>query len=377
MTCPLIDDFDDDLSGLRPPKGAISTRNMTASERIAMGDDAASSEPMMPGDEAHEVANEAAIGEAGDDAQRGSDDVKPHDDHALTDTNAQPLRSYALKHREKRLENVWKNRQFLGFDTFRKGSANDNVNTGTFSIVQSKKVRNAVSQLNKNAMYLRLGRSFMVALLCALLTFGYIIQVRNAQSSYDSLSEEELTKLLSETKLQVENLEERRDELTRQLTALQEAADKQLEAERIAQQNEETAGLLSGRLAAQGQGIIITITQGSIQPVSAAVLFQLIEELRNAGVEVMAINGIRIVTSTYVVDTDNGILCDGEAIAAPFSIKAIGDQQNLLNAVNISGGVGSKLKTKYGATVYTVQSDNVTIDEVVEPTQYQYATEVK
>ena len=104
---------------------------------------------------------------------------------------------------------------------------------------------------------------------------------------------------------------------------------------------------------------------------------KLIEELRNAGAEVMAINSVRVVTKTYVSDTDDGLECDGVALSAPYRILAIGDPQNLQNAVNIAGGVGSSLKVKYGATVSVTSSDSITISQIRKSTDNTYARAVE
>lgn len=249
---------------------------------------------------------------------------------------------------------------------------NDRMDTGAFPVVRKKPDRRRRS-LDANPTRSRLVTSILIIIMCAFLGFGYAIQLNNTTSTYETMSEEELTRLISETSSQVQNLEQRKSELSGQLNALQAAADKQEEAKRIAEQNEETSGLLSGRLPAEGKGVIITISQGTKSAIDASTMFQLIEELRNAGVEVMAINSVRIVTSTYISDTDNGLECDGILLESPYIVKAIGDPQNLQNAVNIAGGVGSRLKVKFGATVDVATSDKVTIDEVHVASKYTYA----
>ncbi len=249
---------------------------------------------------------------------------------------------------------------------------NDRMDTGAFPVVRKKPDRRRRS-LDANPTRSRLITSILIIIMCAFLGFGYAIQLSNTTSTYETMSEEELTRLISETSSQVQNLEQRKSELSGQLNALQAAADKQEEAKRIAEQNEETSGLLSGRLPAEGKGVIITISQGTKSTIDASTMFQLIEELRNAGVEVMAINSVRIVTSTYISDTDNGLECDGILLESPYIVKAIGDPQNLQNAVNIAGGVGSRPKVKFGATVDVATSDKVTIDEVHVASKYTYA----
>ena len=251
---------------------------------------------------------------------------------------------------------------------------NDNTRTGSFPVVRR---RRRIPAIGDSSVGSRLLTSVLITILCATLGFGYAIQLNNDTSTYETMSEEELTRLITETSTQVQNLEQRKTELSSQLNSLKAAVDKQKEAERIAKQNEETNGLLSGRLAAQGEGVVITVSKGKKSSVDASTMFQLIEELRNAGAEVMAINSVRIVTSTYVADTDGGLECDGVILSTPYKIKAIGDSQNLQNAVSIAGGVGSRLKVKFGATVKVTSSKKVVIDEIRKTRKYTYAKTVE
>lgn len=252
-----------------------------------------------------------------------------------------------------------------------KDKENDRVETGSFPVVGRKPKR--TPSLDANRSRARLITNIFVVILCALLGYGYAIQLNNPRSAYETMSEEELTRLISETSNQIQQQEQRRDELQEQLNALQEASDKQQEAQRIAEQNEQTSGILSGRLPAEGEGVTIRITHGSVKAVDASTMFSLIEELRNAGAEVIAINDVRVITQTYIADGANGLICDGQTLSSPYVIKAIGDPQNLQNAVNIAGGVGSRLKVKFGADVDVTSSEHVEIDEVAEVPQYQYA----
>ena len=189
---------------------------------------------------------------------------------------------------------------------------NDRMETGSFPVVRKKPKR----PVKDGSARMRLMTSVLILIMCALLGYGYMIQINNADATYETLSEDELTRLISETGTQVQNLEQRKSELTNQLESLKAAANKTQEAERIAKQNEETNGILAGRLPATGKGVSISISQGSKTKIDAATMYKLIEELRNAGAEVMAINSVRVVTKTYVSDTDDGLECDGVALRA-------------------------------------------------------------
>lgn len=251
-----------------------------------------------------------------------------------------------------------------------KDQNNDSTQTGSFPAVRRKPKR---VSLNAKATRARLYSSVLVTVLCALLGFSYAIQLNNTTSTYETMSEDELTKLISETSTQVQKLEQRKSELSNQLDSLKDTADKNEKAAEIARQNAESNGILSGRLPVSGEGVVIRISKGSKRDIDASILFTLLEELRNSGAEVIEINDIRVITSTYISDTADGLDCDGTNIKAPFIIRAIGDSDNLQNAVNLAGGVGSRLKVKHGATVSIVPSDKVEITSTRSAPQYTHA----
>lgn len=258
-----------------------------------------------------------------------------------------------------------------------KDKVNDNTQTGAFPVVGKRKAKakGKAKRLSTSSRSLkaRLGTGVLIAVLCALLAYGYVIQINNKDLTYETMSETELTRLISESNTQVQRLEQRKAELTRQLNSLEEAADKEAQAAQIAKENEEASGILSGRLPAHGKGIVVRITQGTKAPIDASTMFNLIEELRNGGAEVIAINDVRVVTSTYISEGANGLICDGKALNAPYIVKAIGEQNNLANAVNMAGGVGSRLTVKFGASVNVETSDDVKITQTQPVTDYKYA----
>ena len=116
---------------------------------------------------------------------------------------------------------------------------NDRMETGSFPVVRKKPKR----PVKDGSARMRLMTSVLILIMCALLGYGYMIQINNADATYETLSEDELTRLISETGTQVQNLEQRKSELTNQLGSLKAAANKTQEAERIAKQNEETNGI--------------------------------------------------------------------------------------------------------------------------------------
>lgn len=88
--------------------------------------------------------------------------------------------------------------------------------------------------------------SILIALMCALLGFAYMSQINNTKSTYETMDESELVRLLNESNTQISNLEQRKTQLNSQLNSLKSAANEQEQARKIAKQNEETSGLISG-----------------------------------------------------------------------------------------------------------------------------------
>lgn len=249
-----------------------------------------------------------------------------------------------------------------------KDSDNDSLDTGTFPVVRKKPERTRTQR----TLWQRIITSCLIIVLCMLLGFGYVTQLRSASDNYESLSEDELVRLLDETNTQVDRLEEQRTQLSNQVASITNATDKQRELNAVAKKNATTSGILAGRLGCEGQGITVTVTETGTT-IEAARLFTLVEELRNAGAEAIAFNGVRIVASSYIVDTDEGIEADGQLVTSPYEFKAIGDPNALSNAIQISGGIGAQLRVRYNANVVVRTQSSVVIDELASTKNYQYA----
>lgn len=253
---------------------------------------------------------------------------------------------------------------------------NDDTATGSFPQVPGRKGKRELK--GASDFRVRASSAILITLMCALLGFGYMTQINSGPSTYETMSEDELVRLINETSTQAQNLEQRKNQLSQQLSSLKAAADQRAQAQRIANQNKETSGIISGRLPAQGKGVMITIGKGKDKDIDASTMFTLIEELRNAGAEVIAINDVRVVTSTSIwADEDGSLECDGIPLTAPYKVRAIGNPSDLQNAVNIAGGIGSRLKVMYGAKVTVKQSDSVQIDATREPSTNNYAKTVE
>jgi uncharacterized protein YlxW (UPF0749 family) len=212
----------------------------------------------------------------------------------------------------------------------------------------------------------------LTGLLCLALGFALAVQV--GQSTGDQLSslrQDELVRLLDEVTqradqldAEVSNLEEIRDDLRSEDGRDQAARD-------LARQRAEQEGILSGRLPARGPGVRIHVADGE-RPLEAQALFNLLEELRNAGAEAIQVNGVRLVTTSYFVDSGGGVVLDGAAIASPYEWVAIGDPETIDRALEIPGGALPRIREEGGEATTTL-ADQVSVDAVRIPGEPEHA----
>jgi len=189
------------------------------------------------------------------------------------------------------------------------------------------------------------GASAAIAVLLALLGFAMVVQLRHVatDTQLSSAREDDLVSILSD-------LEARETRLNNDITRLQDSqnqlasgAQRREAALADATRRADELGILAGTLPAEGPGMRIIFT-GNTDQVPALTILGAVQELRNAGAEVMQIAGgadqpVRIVASTYFVDAPGGIKVDGHTLVAPYVIDVIGDAIPMRSSLTIFGGV--------------------------------------
>ncbi|MFI8527796.1 DUF881 domain-containing protein [Promicromonospora sukumoe] len=212
----------------------------------------------------------------------------------------------------------------------------------------------------------------LTGLLCLALGFALAVQV--GQSTGDQLSslrQDELVRLLDEVTQRADQLDAEVSDLEAIRDDLQSEDGRDQAARDLAQQRAEQEGILSGRLPARGPGVEIHVADGD-KPLEAQSLFNLLEELRNAGAEAIQVNGVRLVTTSYFVDSGGGVVLDGAAISSPYEWTAIGDPDTIDRALEIPGGALPRIREEGGEATTTVE-DEVLVDAVRIPGEPEHA----
>lgn len=219
-----------------------------------------------------------------------------------------------------------------------------------------------------------------VALLCALLGFAVVVQVRTTRDELGlgSLRQSDLVHLLEDQAARSERLRQEVADLEASRERLRTGADRTCTALEEARRRAQVLGILAGTLPATGPGIALTVTDRR-GVVEAAQLLDAVQELRDAGAEAMQIRGggatVRIVANTYFVDPvrrGGGVLVSGTPLHPPYELLVIGDPATLGAAMEIPGGVLDTLRG-LGAEGHVEQRRRVTVAALRPLERPQYA----
>lgn len=214
----------------------------------------------------------------------------------------------------------------------------------------------------------------VVGLLAISLGFAIAAQVRQTDlEGLANLREDELVRILDNVTQENARLSAEIRDLEGTRSQLAAGATSE-EARAAAQARLDSIQVLSGTVAATGPGVIITITDPE-RRVTAALLLDTLQELRDAGAEAVEINDVRVVSSTYFTDIAGGVTVSDERVEAPYVIRAIGDPPTMAAAMDIPGGVRESVR-RLNAEARIEQRDSLDITSLHTPTASQFASPV-
>lgn len=218
------------------------------------------------------------------------------------------------------------------------------------------------------------GMRLLVGVLLAGLVAVIIFQWRGGTETndYTGVRGAELVELLKSLDAANERLASQVDELSRQRDELQSSTTSDTEARLAAQERAAALAVLAGTVGAEGPGITLVI-EADPGAVTASVLLNAVNELRDAGAEAIAINErVRVVAQTYFLDDEDGIRVAGRLVQAPFTIDVIGSSRTLAEAVRFRGGLIDQVRNR-GGVVEVIERERLEITSVVEPMDPQQA----
>jgi len=217
--------------------------------------------------------------------------------------------------------------------------------------------------------------NLFAALLALLLGFAMATQVRQNQSlGLESLRQSELVNILDNTTLLSSRLDQNARDLQATRDQLVSGGTSGAAALRAAQERLDALRILAGTARARGPGIRMRISDPG-DKVTAPLLLDSIQELRDAGAEAIQVNNIRIVADSHFNLGASGIEIDGRTVAQPYSITAIGDPATMSSAMEIPGGLSENLR-QLGASITINQAKDLTVGALHALSAPRYARPV-
>jgi uncharacterized protein YlxW (UPF0749 family) len=196
-----------------------------------------------------------------------------------------------------------------------------------------------------------------VAAVAAILGLLVVVQLRGQAggSELQSKSAQELTQIVARQNTENDRLNAEVAALQNQLAELR--ADRSTGSTSVDQIRSELGRIRAwaGLDAIAGRGVEITI-DGEID---AAAVDDLLNELRNAGAEAIAIGDIRVIARTSVSGVPGSLDVDGTLLRDPFTIRAIGRPETLIGSLTRVGGIIAQLS----ATNPDVTVDVAAVDQ--------------
>jgi uncharacterized protein YlxW (UPF0749 family) len=195
---------------------------------------------------------------------------------------------------------------------------------------------------------------FVVGLLVGLLLIGQLrSQARPTEIS--SLSAQELSQL-------IETLSNRNAELR---TALSDQRDTLREYQAagplgqsavvVSREDLRRITAFGGLAPVSGEGISLQV-EGDLDAIA---LNDLLNELRNAGAEALAVDQIRITHRSVATQGPTSLLIDGEPVGRRFTVRAIGSPEGLLSTIERPGGIIPQLEQFINASIVASESDDL------------------
>ena len=211
--------------------------------------------------------------------------------------------------------------------------------------------------------------------LVGLLGFAMVtqLQARGDDDRYAGLRSADLIQVLNGLNAQSRRADSEIRDLQKTRSQLTDSSQRRQAAVSRAREEVSTLGILAGTIGAKGPGVRITINDPE-NKVSLNNLLDAVEELRSAGAEAMEFNDkVRVVAQTSFEQTDDGLVVDGQLLAAPYVIDAIGSPDTLAPVIDFAGGFGYDVG-QAGGSVSVSKVDSLKITAVTKTASSDFAS---
>ena len=185
-------------------------------------------------------------------------------------------------------------------------------------------------------------------------------------------SESDLTRIFSSLNEESAALRDEISQLRLELAALQSSAERDQLAHDAAERQLSDLQILAGVVPARGPGVAVRIAdpKGVFE---FQLLLDLVQELRDAGAEAIAVNGRRVGGATSFSRQRDAVTVDGQEVQQPYEVLAIGDPATLDVGLRIPGGAVDTLDALDGTKVSVERRSDVRVPALDNPPTFKAA----
>lgn len=195
---------------------------------------------------------------------------------------------------------------------------------------------------------------FAVSMLIGMLAVGQLnSQARPAEIS--RLSATELSTLIETLTTRNRELRSGLADIREQLRQYEVSGPQGASALQVSREDLRRITAFGGLAPVNGQGIVMDVN-GNLDAIAVN---DLVNELRNAGAEAIAIDQVRITARSVAIEGPRSIEVDGVEVGEQFTLRAIGSPDGLLGAMERPGGIISQLKLFIKATIQVSQAQSL------------------
>jgi len=191
------------------------------------------------------------------------------------------------------------------------------------------------------------------------------VKMNQVLAQYEKKSVSEIIEELLVEKNNNENLKQRLQELQKEVDTFKSGEMDVKENIEALQQQVLAARIKAGLETVKGAGLIITIEAGGLKTVEDRHIEELINELKASDVQAISVNDERIVAMSEIRKAGDYIMVNGNQLVPPYTIKAIGNAENMERSLKLLGGVLEKFQI-YEFKTTIKKEENVVIPAVRE-----------
>lgn len=230
-----------------------------------------------------------------------------------------------------------------------------------------------MSKEEKNKIIL----SLIICGVCIVLLAVMFMQFKTIEetdiTAIKNMRETELRTAISEWKSKYEETIEQLESNEKSINEYKEKIEKNEESSELIEDDLKESNMILGKTDTYGEGVIVTLSNSEERQITYYDLLDLINELRYAGAEAISINDVRVLSSTYISQPQEGLtLVDGKRVVSPFVVKAIGNQVYLSSTLSLKDSGYIDRNKAVGINVKLESGKNIKISKYSGDIEIKY-----